>query len=336
MEAQGLAEGNLRNSHRETHALRRKPAPAKLQQRAYALVESCSQDLILRQRLDVEKTEGLLKRSTFYVLESTGRGSPGFLVFLPGQPAVFLQLRKGKGPIASTLRMRVSATLGEGGGSILIATLDDVLHSLRLEDVWMWRGESICGSKPYSARRAFLKEFVEHHWVPDARLLGGIFTSVANPMSLEAFTKKTRWDDVASVEFIPEMAGKRRLVVMMEEIAKAATGHAAEKKFREPATASAAAPAAVATTPVQSGKPDCLERVARAVAVDKMPDVYDLFDEAGLPISRASVQQFALSQTLKAQKGEIWVNARWRSEFGGYEITGLSKSQPSKQRNGHA
>lgn len=330
MEAQGLAEGNLRNSHRETHAIRRKPAPAKLQQRAYALVESCSTDLVIRQRLDPVAMEGPLKRGTFYVLETAGRGSPGFLVFLPGQPAVFLQLRKGKPPMAATLRMRVSAALGDGGGSILIATLDDVLHTLRLEDVWMWRGTSVYAAQPYSARRAVLKEFVEHHWVPDARLLGGIFTSIANPMSLEHFIQKKDWSQAACVELFPEMAGKRRMGIFMEEIQRAATGPAAEKKFRAAgpvAPAPAGPPVAAAAAPASAAVVLQHERVARAQAVDKLPDVYDLFDKEGLPISRASVQQFSLSQKLRELKdtpGGIWIKARWRPEFGGYEIVALA------------
>ena len=66
-------------------------------------------------------------------------------------------------------------------------------------------------------------------------------------------------------------------------------------------------------------------RRARAAPVDKMPDVYDLYEESGLPISRASVQQFALSQALRKAcetEPEVWVLARWRAEFGGYEIVG--------------
>jgi hypothetical protein len=53
-----------------------------------------------------------------------------------------------------------------------------------------------------------------------------------------------------------------------------------------------------------------------------MPDIYDLFDEQGVPISRASVQMFSLAQQLRSQmKPEgVWVSIKWRHEFGGYEI----------------
>jgi hypothetical protein len=334
MESQGLSEGSLRNSHRETHAVRRKPAPASFQELARKLVESCSPDMILRQRLDPAKAEGGFKRGTFFVLENEGRAEPGFLVFLPGMPAVFLQLRRGREGKSymqgSTLRMRVSTAVGEGGGSVLIASLDDVTHRLRLEDVWMWRGEALATTQTFSRRRERLREFVERHWVPDARLLGGIFATVAQPISMEAFAKKAAVEDpfqgVSSLEFIPEATGRRRLVLHLETVERAATGPAGLKTQRAhvpvaPTTASVAAaepalPRAEAVTSV---------RRARAAPVDKMPDVYDLYEESGLPISRASVQQFSLSQALRKaceSEKEVWVLARWKPEFGGYEIIG--------------
>ena len=272
------------------------------------MVESCSQDLVLRQRLDPERAEVPLKRGTFFALENEGRAEPGFLVFLPGKPAIYLQFRRGAGANASTLRLRVSEAVAEGGGSVLVATLDDVLHSLRLEDVWMWRGEVLAGKQTYTQRREKLKEFVQYHWVPDARLLGGIFTTVAQPMSMDKFAEKKSWDSCNSVEFIPDMPGKRRMIWYLEAQQKAAEAHSAPKQFREPE--------------VTQSKDNCR---ARAVPVDKMPDVYDLFTESGSMIGRGSVQQFRLSMLIRgaAEKGDIFVMASWRPEFNGYEISAL-------------
>jgi hypothetical protein len=309
MESQGLSQGSLRNSHRETHAVKRKRAPALFQELARKLVESCSQDLVLRQRLDPERAEVPLKRGTFFALENEGRAEPGFLVFLPGKPAIYIQFRKGSGAQASTLRLRVSAAIAEGGGSVLIATLDDVLHSLRLEDVWMWRGEALVGKQTYTQRREKLKEFVQYHWVPDARLLGGIFTTVAQPLSMDKFAEKKTWDSCNSVEFIPDMPGKRRMIWYLEAQQKAAEAHSALKQFREPVA-------------VVSTKESCR---ARAVPVDKMPDVYDLFAADGSALGRGSVQQFRLSMLLRAaaEKGDAFVMVNWRQEFDGYEISAL-------------
>jgi hypothetical protein len=224
--------------------------------------------------------------------------------------------------------MRVSTSLSDGGGTILIATLDDVLHRLRLEDVWMWRGVSVVREQPYSKRREYLKEFVGHHWVPDARLLGGIFTSIAQPISLEAFAAKKDWAECHSVEFVPEMPGRRRMVWFLEAQVKAAEAHAGLKQVR------ANIPLPVATTiagpvqrPVQqpsSVEPTTSQRKVRAVPVDNLPDLYDLYGEDGLPISRASVQQFALSRVLRAAGKEAWVVAEWSKEFGGYMIVSMA------------
>jgi hypothetical protein len=172
--------------------------------------------------------------------------------------------------------------------------------------------------KPYSERRPLLKEFVEKHWIPDARLLGGIFTSIAQPMSMDAFAAKQDWSQLHSVEFIPEQAGRRRMILYLEVQQKAATGPAAEKHLRshEPRPIPPAAPRPAARP---ATKPESQIREARAVPVDKMPDVYDLYDREGLPISRASVQQFSLSLKLR-ESGENWVKAKWVPEFGGYEI----------------
>jgi hypothetical protein len=334
MNNQGLSEGSLRHSHRETHAVRRKPAPAALQELARKLVERSSSDLVLRQRLDLDRLETPLKRGTFYVMENEGRADPGFLVFLPGKPAVYCQFRRGRDGsyfVANTLRLRASTSLGEGGGTILIATLDDVLHTLRLEDVWMWRGEAVAETQPFSRRREKLKEFVERHWIPDARLLGGIFTSVANPISFEAFSTKSM-EGVNSIDIIPEAAGRRRMYMWLEERANVQVGPAGVKQDRKPTMAPPAA-STPQTIIVESkpssaapAKPPQVSRRARAVPVEKMPDIYDLYGEDGIPISRASVQMFSLSQQLRvacqAQK-EAWVTATWRSEFGGYEITAL-------------
>ena len=330
---QGLSEGSLRNSHRETHAVRRKPAQAKLQQRACALVESCSQDLVLRQRLDPDRVEVPLKKGTFYVLGNEGKADPGFLVFMKGEPAVFLQSRRGKNGsyvMASTFRLRVSAAMDN---TVLIATLDDVLHSLRLEDVWSWQGECVT-DKSYSQRRPMLKDFVENHWIPDARLLGGIYTSVAQPMTMEEFSLKKDWSQFHSIEIVPEQAGRRRMILYLEVQQKAAIGHAAEKTERGPmhvparmqsagATVSAGSAgttisAGSAGTTVRTGTTDEM-KVARAVPVDKMPDIYDLYTQDNAFMSRASVQQLALSIRLRECR-EPWVNVKWNGEFGGYEI----------------
>jgi len=338
METQGISVGSIRNSHREIHAVRRKFAPALFQELAKKLVESCSTDLVIRQHLDPERAQPLLRKGSFYVLENEGRAEPGFLVFLPDKPAIYVQFRRNgsgeRGWKANTLRMRVSTTLSEGGGTILVATLDDVLHRLRLEDVWMWRGTSIIGKEGFSKRREYLNEFVKHHWVPDARLLGGIFTSIAQPISLEQFAAKKDWSTCHSIEFIPELPGKRRMVWFLEARMKAAEAHAGLKQGRQEAVPRTAYPVPAYPVPPTAlppatstlTQPDTNPRRVHAVPVDRLPDVYDLIGDDGQIFNRGSVQQFSLSKALReASKapGGAAVMVEWNTEFAGYMITML-------------
>ena len=157
METQGISQGSIRNSHREIHAVKRKYAPASFQELARKLVESCSDDLIIRQRLDPERAKPIIQRGGFYVMENEGRADPGFLVFLPGKPAIYMQIRRGgqgeRKWIGCILRMRVSTSISDCGGSVFVATLDDVLHRLRLEDVWQWKGKQLIKTEGFSNRR---------------------------------------------------------------------------------------------------------------------------------------------------------------------------------------
>ena len=134
------------------------------------------------------------------------------------------------------------------------------------------------------------------------------------------------------MEFFPEQAGRRRMTLILEEYVRRAEAHAGLKQERAERVVPAPAQlqneivgAPAAPLPVA---PAALERRAIAKPVDKLPDVYDLYDDAGFPISRASVQQFALSQTLRAKANSstgVAVIARWRPEFGGYEIASLDR-----------
>jgi len=323
--------GSIRNSHRDTNPIKRKFAPKKIAEQARALVDGCSSSgPIIRQRLDVERMKQPLQKGLFYVIENDGVAEPGFLVFLPGQAPVFLQTKLKSAP-PCTLRMRVSPTMGDGGGSILIATLDLIQHTLRIEDVWMWKGEALYDTSPFSKRRAHLKEFVERCWIPDARLMGGIQTTILNPRSVRAYLDAPA-TSVTTVEFIPEMAGRRRMwwgaacppaPSQGEKVSVAAV--AATNNLSQ--GVAACSPQVNTNTTIQSPPKTIDKDFTRAIAkpVDKMPDVYDLCDEAGTIVGQGSVQQFSLSQTLRARQTPegLLVAVRWREEFGGYEITGL-------------
>ena len=224
-----------------------------------------------------------------------------------------------------TLRMRVSPTMGDGGGSILIATLDLIQHTLRIEDVWMWKGEALYDTSPFSKRRAHLKDFVERCWIPDARLMGGIQTTILNPRSVKAYLDAPA-TSVSTVEFIPEMAGRRRMWLAQAVGSLPPLPPSQGEIFKGGESLSTAVKSSAPTNTISPAS-TVDKGFIRALAkpVDKMPDVYDLCDEAGTIVGQGSVQQFSLSQTLRTRQTSegVLVAVRWREEFGGYEITGL-------------
>lgn len=299
-------EGNLRSSHREMSQLKLKKANMRLHELANQFMETHVKDMCIRQRLQPDK-EAIVKKGTFYVLENDGRAEPGFLLFLPKQPAVFIfPGRKDRKDLTITLRMRTDVSLSNGGGTVLIASLDKIQHTLRLEDIYIWKGEDVFTQKSFSERRKYMKEFVERAWVPDARLLGGIQTSIANPKPLSELVNIQ--EKAFSVDLIPELPGKRRFWFPLASAAPApppAIQNQEEKKVPEP----------VVQNKIR----------AFAVALESLPDVYDLFQENGTPLCRAAVQQLSLSQQLRAKKEKkISVWAEWKSEFGRYEIVSLT------------
>jgi hypothetical protein len=324
--------GSIRNSHRDTNPIKRKFAPKRFAEQARALVDGCSASgPIIRQRLDMERMKQPLQKGLFYVIENDGMAEPGFLVFLPGQAPIFLQTKMKAAP-PCTLRMRVSPTLGEGGGSILIATLDTIQHTLRIEDVWMWKGVGVFDTMGYSKRRLYLKEFVERCWVPDARLMGGIQTTILNPKSVQE-SLNTPANSVNTFEFIPEMAGRRRMWI-------GDTFVRADKLANKPADKPADKPAnkladklanKLAVKPADKPAENKTYTKALAKAIDKMPDIYELYDEEDRFIGQGSVQKFSLSQDLRSKSSTegTLVNVQWRSEFNGYEIVGLLCDAPN-------
>jgi len=313
MAAPDLEDGNLRSSHRESSAVKLKFANSFLHDLATQFVETRIKDCCIRQRLQPDK-EQIVKRGTFYVMENESRSDPGFLLLLPKQPAVFMMTRpsgRDKKIPAWTLRMRTDVRLGEGGGTMLIATLDKIQHTLRLEDVWVWKGEDIYNTKKFSERRGFLKTFVEDCWTPDSRLMSGINCSVANPKPLSSLSSV---EGCFSVDLIPELPGKRRFWFQLETALNIPPATVKPPMFRT-------------TAPVLHDTPTTGRVEAYAVPLESLPDVYDLFLENGTALSRAAVQQLSLSQKLKAIKGRIPVLAEWKSEFGRYEIVEI---RPSK------
>jgi len=218
------------------------------------------------------------------------------------------EMNKGQ-PICYTLRMRISPEVYEG--SVFVATLDGIAHSLLLEDIYVWRNQNIFDTQTFSKRREYMKDFVQHHWIPDVRLLGGVATEIMNPKSLDSLKDFVGVNDFTKVFLIPEMPGKRRFTFNLNEsVAQIQSGYYGRKQEDKP----------VHKQPVVEEK----VYLAKAVPDLILPDIYELFDINGKSLNKACVQQLELSKILKAKGStEIMVNIDYNNDFKKYEIISL-------------
>lgn len=330
-----IAQGSLRSSHRNTHALVFKKSNNNDANKINDFVTSKCKDLVISQRINNGNTIGSsdrqnsvasyaeipLKKNTFFVHSSHSKAEPGFLVFIPKTNPIFIkynlskkekEFNKGK-PICYTLRMRVSPEVYEG--SIFVATLDGINHSLTLEDVYVWRNTNIHETTSFTKRRNYMKEFVEKYWIPDVRLLGGVVTEISNPKPLSSLTELKDEQDFTKVFLIPDTPGKRRFTFNLNEsVAKIQNGYYARKENE----VSKPVPKPISKQ-VESTHP----LVAKAYKIPLLPDIYELYDLNGKSLNKATVQQLELSKLLKEVKDEVLVNIKFNKDFQRYEIVGL-------------
>jgi len=329
-----IAQGSLRSSHRNTHAVIFKKTNDTDKSRAIEFLSSSCKDLVISQRINstigssnrpnfgtsgsiATYAEIPLKKGTFFVNSTSSKAEPGFLVFIPKSNPVFIkynmskrerEMNKGQ-PICYTLRMRISPEVYEG--SVFIATLDGIAHSLLLEDIYVWRNQNIFDTQTFSKRREYMKDFVQHHWIPDVRLLGGVTTEIMNPKPLDSLKSFVGVNDFTKVFLIPEMPGKRRFTFNLNEsVAQIQSGYYGRKQEDKPL----------------QKQPILEEKVtyAKAVPDSILPDIYELFDVNGKSLNKACVQQLELSKMLKAKGStEIMVNIEYNDDFKRYEIISL-------------
>ena len=258
----------------------------------------------------------------FFLTNYIGKAEPGFLVFLPKQYPTFVRFHLSKRereqtkgqPLIYIMRMRTSNVVNEG--SVFVAALDVNSHLMILEDVYIWRNQNIFQTDSFSKRRLIMKEFVEKHWIPDSRLLGGIVTEVSQPKPLASFKTLIENKESHRVDFVPEMAGRRRFYMLVNETKGALStsdGYYGRVVKDGPV---------VNPQPVVNPHPQPVVE-AKAVKVPLLPDVYELFDKENKSLGRAAIQQLELSKKLKEIKDTIWVTISYNEDFKRYEITGL-------------
>jgi len=325
MSQEQVTQGVLQSSYRNTHAVNLKRASSSIQEKTVEYLNNNCQDLVIAQRLTPDKAEKPLKHGIFYITNYVGKAEPGFLVFLPKQYPTFVTFRKSN-PVVYIMRMRVSSVVNEG--SVLVAAIDLNSHLMILEDVYVWKNSNIFQTEPFSKRRTIMKEFVETHWIPDSRLLGGVITEISQPKPLASFKSVIENKESHRIDFVPENPGRRRFYLLVNETKGALStsdgyyGRAVPvKEEAVPVKEAKAEPEAEAVAVAVA------EAVAeaRAVKVPLLPDVYELFDRDNKSLGRAAIQQLELSKKLKEVNSDIWVTISYNEDFKRYEITGLHK-----------
>ena len=321
-----ITQGVLESSYRNTHAVILKRANEKTQKNAVEYLNTHCQDLVVAQRLTPDKAEKPLTYGKFYLTSYQGKCEPGFIVFLPNQPPIFVRFHLSKrereqtrgGPICYIMRLRVSSIVNEG--SVFVAALDTNSHLMILEDIYVWRNENIFNKQTFSKRRELMKEFAEIHWIPDARLLGGIITEISQPKPLSSFQTLIENKESHRIDFVPESAMKRRFYILVNETQGQLSssdgyyGRATKEKIVLPKIEEP-----------KTEEPKIEAKAAKAVKVPLLPDVYDLFDSNNNSLGRAAIQQLELSKKLKEVKGDIYVSIHHNTEFNRYEILSLLK-----------
>jgi len=328
-------EPSLRSStQRGNECKLRKTDPA-AHETTKRFVESLRTDVRISQYADLTYAAKKIEESKepWYWLEPVPGGRTGFLVFLPGQPAVWMDEQ---GKVSFFVQMRVSVDIYQKS-SVFLASLNKFDGLLRLEDTWLVAGNS--QTFPFTQRWEYLVAFYGTQYKEDFQLQQGLRIELASFQSLASIIV---WlaDSVPDTMFLQGDKYTRRLRVQMNS--------------SPPAPAPAPAPTPLVKAQVRKPLPLMQEKekqkqkqkqnqppmfvdddnedesllpenVALAVAHEEYPDTYNLSIK-GVKKGYAAVQDLDLSRELRllAKEGkDLYVNVEWNSEFNMYEI--LSK-----------
>lgn len=309
-----IAEGSLKNSHRNTNPVFLKRANTFLQKKAVDYLHTKCQDLVISQRLNPDTN--ILEKNTFFVHSYTAKTEPGFLVCIPNTTPIFLKTsnKKDVPPQAFILRFRFSQEVHNG--SIFIVSLDTINHTFLFEDIYVWNDQNIFINKTFTQRRTIMKKFIEYHYIADVRLLGGLVTYVLNPKSLDYFEELKDTKNYTRVHFIPDSPNRRRLTYTINDIeARINDGYYGRKDISSSNTTVSKPVPATPTT----DKPT----VAKAVALPMLPDVYELYDN-NISLGKAAIQTLELSKKLKEViDNDKYVKIKYNDSFKRYEIVDL-------------
>jgi hypothetical protein len=299
-------------------------------------VESLRTDVRISQYADLVYAGKKIEENNYpwYWLEPVPGGRTGFLVFLPGQQAVWTDEQ---GKVSFFVQVRVAEEIYKKN-SVFIASLNKFDGLLRLEDAWLIAGQNQATTKyPFTQRWDSLIRFYSTQYKEDFQLQQGLRIELASFQSLANLEK---WAKMPMMMFLQGENAHKRLRVQLEETQESSVAKPApaQQQPRQPQMRK------MPTEPVKQramfvdedeppttteSQSDSIakavshkETTAKAVAHEEYPDTYNLWIK-GVKKGYAAVQDLDLSRELRLASQaakDLFVKVEWNSEFNMYEI----------------
>jgi hypothetical protein len=291
-------------------------------------------------QLDSKKL-GVLRHAQLLLAKRPGNARSGYLCFYPPlKVAIFVEeaeRRKDQDvvrpPRTTILRMRHSPSIYNSGGSVFAATLNVSDSTLWIEDILVFQGQNIWLNQTFSKRWLILKNWFENDWAEDTNLQRGLIIKPRQPLPLASFTSEP--GDVW--EFIPEDAGKRRLMWKDKRLHSVTIPSYPQKeqprrqRNHEVKPHQGQEQLIVEPKVVQIGVLDTYfpslpqENDGSLIAVAKKetgPDVYSLYSAESKPLGLAVIRKMVLSLAMRqhCQNEPIRVRVEWCTAFDRWEI----------------
>ena len=327
-------EPSLRSStQRGNECKLRKPEQA-VHETVRRFVESLRSDVRISQYADLVYAGKKIEEnnSPWYWLEPVAGGRTGFLVFLPGQQAVWTDEQ---GKVSFYVQVRVAEEIYKKK-SVFIASLNKFDGLLRLEDAWLVAGQNQ-SKTPFTQRWDSIIRFYSTQYKEDFQLQQGLRVELASFQSLANLDK---WSNVPAMMILQGENYPKRLRVQLEE-SQPGPGYAPVQEKSHSRQMQTPVPVRAMfvdeSEPEEENKMQKLNKTemqkvdktecasmakAKAVAHEEYPDTYNLWIK-GVKKGYAAVQDLDLSRELRLaskEGAELFVNVEWNSEFNMYEI----------------
>lgn len=333
-------EPSLRSStQRGNECKLRKPEQA-VHETVRRFVESLRTDVRISQYADLVYAGKKIEENNmpWYWLEPVPGGRTGFLVFLPGQQAVWTDEQ---GKVSFFVQVRVAEDIYKKN-SVFIASLNKFDGLLRLEDAWLIAGQNQ-SKHPFTQRWDSLIRFYSTQYKEDFKLQQGLRLELASFQSLASLDK---WAKVPTMMFLQGENAHKRLRVQLEEtqesvpapapaqqqprqpqMRKMPTEHVKQRAMfvdedEPPTTTESQSAKAVSHEHTTANAVAHNDSIAKAVAHEEYPDTYNLWIK-GVKKGYAAVQDLDLSRELRLASQaakDLFVKVEWNSEFNMYEI----------------